>query len=351
MKEKEVLAISTGSWVRGIIVVAVALLVFIVRDTILIILTSIVIASAIEPLALWAIRRNLPRVPAVLAIYFFGAIILAGIFYFLFLPLIGETADFLRRLPVTSSVVNENTLGGIFGPRSPLNNFSGGLSFNNLSSYLNSAVGSLSQGVVTTISFVFGGIVSFLLIIVLSFYLAVQEDGIGKFLKVITPWKYEKYVINLWRRSQRKMGLWMQGQILLAVIVGILVYAGLLLVGLPHALLLAVLAAIFELIPVFGPILAGIPAIFVAFSEGGMPELLIVALIYLIIQQLENHLIYPLVVTRVVGVPPLLVILALIVGAELAGFLGIILSVPFAATIQELAHDIETGRLREHMEE
>ncbi len=79
--------------------------------------------------------------------------------------------------------------------------------------------------------------------------------------------------------------------------------------------------------------------------------LVITIALYVIAQQFENHLIYPLVVTRVVGVPPLLVILALIVGAELAGFLGVILSVPVAATIQELAHDIETGRLREHMGE
>jgi predicted PurR-regulated permease PerM len=139
----------------------------------------------------------------------------------------------------------------------------------------------------------------------------------------------------------------MQGQILLAVIMGVLIYLLLMIFSIPHALVLAVLAGLFEIIPVFGPVLAAIPAVGVAFASGGLTLGLIAVGIYVIAQQFENHLIYPLVVTRVVGVPPLLVILALIIGAQLAGFLGIILSVPFAATIQELVNDLETGRLAE----
>ena len=84
------------------------------------------------------------------------------------------------------------------------------------------------------------------------------------------------------------------------------------------------------------------------FASGGLALGLIVIGIYTVVQLFENNLIYPLVVTRVVGVPPLLVILGLIIGAELAGFLGIILSVPIAATLRELARDYESGRLHEH---
>ena len=82
-----------------------------------------------------------------------------------------------------------------------------------------------------TISAVFGGVLSFVLIVVLSFYLAVQEDGVSNFLKVITPLKNEKYIISLWKRSQKKIGYWMQGQILLGVIVGVLIYLGLTILG------------------------------------------------------------------------------------------------------------------------
>lgn len=170
------------------------------------------------------------------------------------------------------------------------------------------------------------------------------DTGVDDFLRIVTPKPQQHYVLGLWRRAQEKIGLWMQGQLLLAVIMGVLVFLGLTILGVKHALMLALIAALFEIIPVFGPTLAAIPAITIAFVDGGASLGFLTVGLYVIAQQFENHLIYPLVVTRVVGVPPLLVILALICGAELAGFLGIILSVPIAAIIQELARDIETGR-------
>ena len=142
----------------------------------------------------------------------------------------------------------------------------------------------------------------------------------------------------------------MQGQLILALIMGVLVYLGLTILGVKHALLLAVIAAVFEIIPVFGPVLSAVPAVLIGFADGGVTIGVLVIALYVIFQQFENHLIYPLVVTRVVGVPPLLIILALFIGFELAGFLGVILSVPVAATIQELARDIESGRLGSQFE-
>jgi predicted PurR-regulated permease PerM len=192
---------------------------------------------------------------------------------------------------------------------------------------------------------IFGGFFSFIIIIVFSFYFAVLETGVDDFLRIVVPKNHQGYVLGLWKRSQKKIGLWMQGQLLLAVIVGVLIYLGLTILGVKHSLVLAVIAACFEIIPVFGPTLSAVPAVMIAFVDGGATLGVLTIALYAIAQQFENHLIYPLVVTRVVGVPPLLVILALIGGAELAGFLGVILAVPIAATIQELAHDIESGRL------
>jgi predicted PurR-regulated permease PerM len=197
---------------------------------------------------------------------------------------------------------------------------------------------------------VFGGVLSFVLILVFSFYFAMQEKGIEEFLAIITPAEYEKYVVGLWHRTQRKIGLWMQGQLILGLIVGILVYLGLTLIGVEHALVLAVLAGLFEIIPVFGPTLSAIPAVAIGFSGGGVGIGLFVVALYVIIQQFENHLIYPLVVTKVVGVPPLLVILALIIGAQVAGFLGILLAVPIAAAVQECVADLDQRRLAKRQE-
>ncbi|MDP3726617.1 MAG: AI-2E family transporter, partial [bacterium] len=176
--------------------------------------------------------------------------------------------------------------------------------------------------------------------------LSVQEKGIETFLRLVSPLRHEKRIISLWHRSQTKIGLWMQGQLLLGLIVGILVYLGLTILGVPYAFLLAVLSAVFEIIPMFGPILASVPAIALGFTESISLGLMVFGL-YVIIQQFENHLIYPLVVRKVVGVSPILVIISLVIGAKLAGFLGILLAVPVAAALMELADDMQKEKIKE----
>lgn len=338
--DKKRVVITTGSWIRGVLVIAGFIALFLIRDLLLVLLASIVIASAIEPAAEWSKRKGIPRLPTILLVYVVLALISAGLFYFLLLPLLGEASSFISSFPeYSSALASDPTFSNVFS------NVSGSLSPESIANHINGVVTSLSHGVFSSASFVFGGVTSFLLIVILSFYLAVQEDGVGKFLKVITPWKQERYVVNLWGRSKAKIGRWMQGQLLLAAIIAVLVYLGLLLIGLPHALLLAVSAGFFEIIPLFGPIIAAIPAILVAFGAGGMSEALLIAGLFLIIQQFENQLIYPLVVKKVVGVPPMVSIVALLIGGTLAGFLGVLISVPMAAIFMEFVNDLEHEKI------
>jgi predicted PurR-regulated permease PerM len=237
---------------------------------------------------------------------------------------------------------------GLTGGKQILGNLSSGSMDGSIIASLISKFRSLSvnasDGVINIVSGIFGGVFSFILILVLSFYLAVQEGGVEKFLKIITPAKNEAYIADLWKRSQKKIGYWMQGQLLLAVLVGILVYLGLMILGVKNALILAVFAAAFEIIPLFGPIIAAIPAILFGYSDGGVTTALLIAGLFIIIQQFENHLIYPLVVKKVVGISPILVIIALIVGAKLAGFLGIILSAPVTSILMEFINDIQKDK-------
>lgn len=340
--EKRTMVITTGSWIRAALVVIVTLALFVIRDLILVFLTAIVIASAIEPVAIWAKRQRIPRLPAILGLYICIALVFAGTFYFLFLPLLGEVSNFIRMFPEYSkAIASDPAFSSAFGSSSLFGDVAHSISIQDIIGRVNSLVTSFSRGAFSSASAIFGGVFSFILIVILSFYLAVQEDGVGKFLKVVTPWKQEKYIANLWRRSQAKIGLWMQGQVLLAVIIMILTYLGLLLVGVEHALLLATFAGLLEIIPLFGPIIAAIPAVLVGFSGGGMTEALVVVGLFLIIHQFENQLIYPLVVKKVVGVPPMVSILALLVGGALGGFLGLVISVPMATILMEFFSDLE----------
>lgn len=340
------ISITAGTVVKTVCILAAAWVLFELRSLVLDVLTAIVIASAIEPGVRALGRNRIPRILAVLFIYLalFGLFFV--LFYFFLPSVLEDFATFVTGIPTYLDAFTRtgafDTYAHILGTPVPsvfpVDDIMTGLrSALDVSSLFGNAFGAASA--------IFGGVFSFVLIIVFSFYFAVIETGVDDFLRIAVPKQYQSYVLGLWRRAQRKIGLWMQGQLLLAIIMGVLVYLGLTILGVKHSLVLAVIAACFEIIPVFGPTLSAVPAVVIAFVDGGATLGFLTVALYVIAQQFENHLIYPLVVTRVVGVPPLLVILALIAGGELAGFLGIILSVPIAATIQELARDIEMGRL------
>jgi len=335
--------ISAGTIVTILLFLAGVALLWYLRDIVLVLLTAIVIASAMEPAVRALTRHGLHRVLAVIVMY----VLVGGVFFtllFLFVPpILTDAANFLNRLPAALTELNiSDVTHGLL----PWGSFSDVVSPAQLLTSISSTLSDTTGGVFTTVSAFFGGLTSFVLVVVFSFYLSVQETGVDDFLRVITPTQHEVYVLNLWRRSQDKIGKWMQGQVVLGLIVGVLLYLGLTILGMPNALLLAILAAVFELIPVFGQILAAIPAVALAFGNGGVTAALLVAGLYLVVQQFEAHLIYPVVVKKVVGVPPLLVILALIVGAKLAGFLGILLSVPIASALQEFVADIDRKKTR-----
>lgn len=354
--------INTGTIAKAIFLVIMTYMLFLLKDIVLVILTAIVIASSIEPLTRWFVRRSIPRIFAVLIIYALMGGTLFGAFYAFVPTLLRDTSEFLSSVPEYIDTVSLwNPLGAdetvqtqavatsfaqdLNTTRTAIQDPTGNVSIQSVVQGIDEAVASVSAGFVHSASSVFGGVLSFMLIIVLSFYLAVQEDGIANFLRIVTPRKQEAYILDLWKRTQAKIGLWMQGQVILAVLVGVLVYLGLTVLGVKNALLFAVLAALLETIPLFGPIIAAIPAVAAATGVDGASGGLLVAGLYLIIHQFENHLIYPLVVKKIVGVPPILVIISLLIGFKLAGFLGIILSVPLASMLVEFIDDVHKRKL------
>jgi predicted PurR-regulated permease PerM len=341
-------AITFTTLAQGILFIVFLLFLFYIRDLVLIVLAAIVIASAVEPAVIWFGKFKIKRLPAAVGVYIIIGLFLAGVFLFFLPSVVNEAATYLDNIPDNISVGDLwrpiQGLGGIDSGSVNDSITSKDVSIKEAVSSLKSLIPGSGKGVFETASLVFGGALSFVLIIVLSFYFSVQENGVSNFLRLITPVKTHQYVVDLWKRSKRKIGYWLQGQFLLAIIVGVLVYLGLMIFGVPHALLLATLAALFEVIPVFGPILASIPAIIIAVVDGGATLAFLVIGLYVVIQQFENHLLYPLVVQKIIGVSPIIVILALVIGAKLAGILGALLAVPISAAIMEYIGDIERRR-------
>lgn len=338
------ISITPGTVITVVVVLGLAWALWNLSNLVLLLLSAVVISSAFEPGVEFFMQRRLPRPFAVIALYLLVLLGLAALVWLFVPPMLDEASALFAVLPQYLSeakgVGNLPFLQGASGGPSLLDSI---LAFRD-------AFTDTGFGILKFLSSFFGGAVYFLLTVVVSFYFSLQETGIDDFLKLITPREHREYVLNLWKRSQKKIGLWMQGQLLLSLIIGILLYLGLTILGVPYALLLAIFAAVMELIPVFGSFIAAAPGVAVALTHGGLGLFFVVAGLYLLVNQFQAHLIYPLVVKKIVGVPPILVIIALIAGGQLAGFLGVLLSVPVAAGIQELVNDIQRGRFAKDKE-
>ena len=346
------ISVSTGTIIKTIVILALAWAIYALQHLVLLVLTAIVIASAIEPGVARMHKRKIPRTLAVLLIYLAILSLLFVLFVFFIPSVLTDFSAFISALP---GYLQDLTHGGLVQQYSQLLGIAVP-DYVTMPEIVEGVTNGLNltatfSNIFTAVSTFFGGIFSFLIIVIFSFYLAVIETGVDDFLRIIVPKNHQSYALGLWRRSQHKIGLWMQGQLLLGIIIGVIIFLLLTIFQIPHALVLAVIAGVCEIIPVFGPTISAIPGVVVAFGTGGATLGIIAICIYLITQQFENHLIGPLVVTRIVGVPPLLIILSLIIGGQLAGFLGIILAAPLASVVQELARDIESGRFLAHERE
>ncbi len=175
--------------------------------------------------------------------------------------------------------------------------------------------------------------------LILTFYLLVEGNRLLDSLVRILPREERARGRVLARVITEKVSAWLGGQLLLGAIIGTTAAIGLWLIGIPYFYVLALIAGIGELIPVVGPVLSALPAIGVALSVS--PTLaLAVIVFYFFQQQFENHVLVPKVMSKQVGVSPVTVIVALLLGGSLLGLLGAILAVPSAAIVQLLFEEL-----------
>ena len=188
---------------------------------------------------------------------------------------------------------------------------------------------------VEVIAGIFGGIAFVGAVFVLSFYLAASREGVERFLRAVLPVDSEELAVKVYLSAKQKLGLWLKGQLILSFTVGILAFLGLWILGVKYSLTLGILAAIFEMVPFVGPIFTGATAFLLGVSESLALGIMVIVL-FVIIQQIENHLLIPIVMRKTVGLHPVVAVIALLAGAQIAGFVGIILAVPTAVVIQEI---------------
>lgn len=340
MPQRTVLDIPSSTVFRVIVILLAVWFLWFIRDIVLFLLVAIIVASALEPLAARLSSLRIPRPLSVLAVYAVAIALLGGVATALLPPLAHEVRELARVLPEVYERFTR-LLGGVgvvLGTPEAIEGLRTGLL--NLGDVLTASAG----GFFATTKTLFGSIFTVFLVFVVSFYLVVNRSGLVAFIRSVTPTEHQPYVIGLVERAQRKIALWAGAQLVLGLVVGVLVYVGLWGLGVKYALALALLAGFLEVIPVIGPIIAAIPAVLVGFTQTPLIGLLVV-LLYVVIQQVENHALVPIIMRKVVGLNPLITIMAVLVGAKLAGFLGVLLAVPVATILAVFLADlIPAGR-------
>ncbi len=337
-KSRVEFTVSAGTILKIAGVLFILWFVYFIRDVIAVFFVALILSAIIDPLADWFQTRKVPRAVGVLIVYIALFSILGLIIGVLLPPLIQEVRDLASNFSaVWSRLVEGAELLRDYSTQSGFSqNVQQGLSS------VQSALGRAVGGVFTTIVNIFGGLISFVLILVLTFYMVIQEDALKRMFKALVPDRYQSFTSSTFGKIQRKISAWVRGQLILCLIIGIMVYVGLSILGVNYALVLGIFAALMEFVPYAGPFLGGVVAVFFALSQSTTKAFLVVIL-FIIIQQLENNILVPKVMQRAVGLNPIISILALVAGAKIAGVAGALFAIPIATALDVIVREVLHG--------
>lgn len=281
---------------------------------------AVVIAEAMMP-AVNRLERIMPRVVATLLSYAVLVGVFVGIGWIIFPPLVTQAQDVVDRLPELiedgRDIVNRwDPVGG-----GQLEQF--------ITGQAQGGAGALANIPLTIVS----SVVEVFLVFVMSIYWVVAAPNMRRFFLSLFPEHKRPGAEDVLGEMSAAVGGYVRGTALDAVIVGSIVYVGLLIIGVPYPLVLALLAALGEFVPIIGPFLAGAPAVLIALLESPV-QALIVFIFYIVLQQFESNVLLPLIMNSQAHVPPLLVLFAIFVGGSIASILGALIAIPLSGALR-----------------
>jgi len=320
------ISINTGTILRVVAFILAAILIYVLRDILIILIVALLVATVIDPFADLVQKHKLPRGVAVIISYFLVTVVMAGALV-LIVPSVYEQSQnlFDEYSPVIDGLLGDKINLGTFSSIDILNQDAVSI----VKTLRQSGAGDAFAQLFTAISGIFGGLLAVILVLILGYYMTVEEHALRSGLELITPKKHEDFIDAFLKEGRRKVGFWLRGQLLLMLIIGLLYYAVLTILGVPFALVLAVLGGLLEIVPYLGPNLAALPAVLIAFSISPALAVLVVVS-YFLIQQLEADILTPKIMQKVTGVNPIVSIVGIMVGYQIAGVIGALLAIPLA---------------------
>ncbi|MSU60652.1 MAG: AI-2E family transporter [Candidatus Staskawiczbacteria bacterium] len=311
---------------------------FLVRDIAVWFFFALVISILLETPINFLRRMRIPKIVSVILVYLsiFG---LLGLVLYLAAPVfLFEIKQLSQNIPSYFEKLNP-ILNGI--GLNVANNFE------DLTSSLASALQESSGSIIGAISVFFGGITSTILIFVFAFYISLEENGPERVLLLLAPKKYEGYILAIFERAQFRVSGWFVARILACMFVGLASFAVLFLMGIKYAFILALIAGVLNFMPFVGPLIAALLAVsFVGVSNSWLLAVYVV-IVLSVVQSVENNIVNPLLMKKFLDLPPILVLMSLLVGGIMFGFLGMIFMVPVFGIIYEFLKEFLEKRREE----
>lgn len=301
-----------------VLLIALALLVFQIKIILIAIFMAYILMASLDPFVTFLRKYKVPKIVAVALVYLsviaFIVLLVVPILPFF----ISQVQALFKAIPEYINITSEAL----------------GIEFNisQINSTLTSSAGTIGQNAVSITGKVFGSIFSVLSIFILGFYFLIERERMNSSIPNLFPQENREKVKEVILQIEEKLGAWLRGQIVLSLVIGAITWVVLSILNIPYALPLAILAGFLEIVPTLGPIIAAIPAVIVAFAispvMGG-----VVALAYTIIQIAENNLIVPKIMQKAVGLNPVVILIAILIGGNLLGFVGALLAIPFLSAL------------------
>lgn len=302
---------------------------YFIKDIIIQFFVALLLMVVLNPSISKIQKLKIPRVVSILVIYLVFILLVGLAVGSVLPPVVEQTTNFASALP--------KYLANL------------GLSFTfsqQIAGEIVSQIGNLPTQIIKLGTSLFSNILNVLVVLIISFYLLLVRGKLEEQLHPFLGEEKSSLVKRIFDLLEIRLGGWARGQVTLMLLVGASIYIGLLILGIPFALPLAILAGILEIIPYLGPVLAAVPAVIIGFGISPVMGFATAALA-LLVQQLENYLFVPKVMEKSVGVSPIITLLALSIGFKIAGILGVVLSVPIVITLHVLGQEYLTSKAKE----
>ena len=322
-----------------ILTLVAAFLIWRLSEIVLLLIGAVIFASAVQPVVNALNKRGVHRGLAIVLIDLFLVVFLLVLVVVTVPPLITFVVTVVQSGVLTTKLTQLATRLAIFG----WDNFQVLIPVIALPAQLNALIAQteseVQQQAWTMTQSTLVGLGQAFLLFVMSFYWLTSREQTLALLLLLSPKAQRQRVHAIWNDIEFRLGAYVRGQVILMVMIGVSSYLGLLLLGVPYAPALALIAGITEAIPLVGPLLGAIPAVIVGFTVSPATGLLVAAL-YAVLQGLENNVLVPRVMSSNVGLNPLVVIIAIVAGSTLNGVIGAVLAIPLAGILQVLAQHI-----------